>query len=287
MIRRLILLAVVLAALAGGGWMAWRQNDAQNQWVRVTEYTVTHQQIPAGMDGYKLLYITDLHNAPFAGQICRIIQGYAPDCILLGGDLVQLPDVDPETDMEQVWAILDRYADEIPTYFVSGNHETGTEYYYLIYQALKDHGAVSLEDKANRLWKGDSWVRIVGLGDPGPDVLDQEDRQRMRQTLQDLLAEDEEAYTILLCHRSNAYAFLQDLPADLMLSGHMHGGVVRLPLVGGVFGNDDERLFPRYDYGVFQESDMTLIVSGGCDKNPAKRRFWNPPEVVLVTLRQG
>lgn len=196
------------------------------------------------MDGYKLLYITDLHNAPFAGQICRIIQGYAPDCILLGGDLVQLPDVDPETDMEQVWAILDRYADEIPTYFVS--RQPRDRHRVLLPDLPGPQGPRSGEPggQGQPPVEGGQLGADRGAGDPGPDVLDQEDRQRMRQTLQDLLAEDEEAYTILLCHRSNAYAFLQDLPADLMLSGHMHGGVVRLPAGGGRLWQRRRAAFP-------------------------------------------
>ena len=267
--------------------LGWQRNAERNERVVLTEYTVSDARIPAEMDGYKIFLISDLHNAPFDKQICRQIRDCRPDSVLLAGDLVQLPYDDPETDMEHVWAILDEVADVIPTYFVSGNHEAATGAYYLIYQALKDHGAVSLEDKADRLWKNGASVRIIGLQDPGADVMQPEHKQHMLDTLARLLDGETDEYTILLCHRSNAYAFLKDAPVDLMLSGHMHGGVVRLPGVGGVVGNDDEAFFPRYDYGMFQESRVTLIVSGGCDQNAEKMRFCNPPETVLITLRHA
>lgn len=270
-----------------GGMFCWRFNAEQNDQVILTEYTVSDVRIPTEMDGYKIFLISDLHNAPFAGQICRQIKDCQPDCVLLAGDLIQLPYDDPETDMKNVWALLYEVADTIPTYFVSGNHESASGNYYLIYQALKDHGVVSLEDKSNRLWKNDESIRIVGLQDPGGDVMESEDKQQMLSTLEQLMDGDTEEYTILLCHRSNAYAFLKDTPVDLMLSGHMHGGVVRLPILGGVFGNDDEAYFPAYDYGMFKESRVTLIVSGGCDKNLKKTRFNNPPETLIITLRHA
>lgn len=285
--KKILAFVLPLLLLATGGMFCWRCNAEQNDQVVLTEYTVSDVRIPAEMDGYKIFLISDLHNAPFAGQICRQIRDCQPDCVLLAGDLIQLPYDDPETDMENVWALLDEVADAIPTYFVGGNHESATGNYYLIYQALKDHGAVSLEDKSNRLWKNDKSIRIVGLQDPGGDVMESEDKQQMLSTLEQLLDGNTEEYTILLCHRSNAYAFLKDTPVDLMLSGHMHGGVVRLPILGGVFGNDDEAYFPAYDYGMFKESRVTLIVSGGCDKNPKKMRFNNPPETLLITLRHA
>lgn len=287
MMRKMLMGLVLLAVVAGGCLVCRGCNEEQNRRVAVTEYTVSDPRIPEAMDGYKMMVIADLHNAPYPAQICARIQEYAPDSILLAGDMVQLPYDDPDTEMENVWYLLDRVADEIPTYFVSGNHDVGTGTYYRIYQALKDHGAVSLENKADRLWKNGASVRIVGLQDPGVDVMGPEEKQEMLDTVARLTAEDADRYTILLCHRSNAYAFLKEAGVDLMLSGHMHGGVVRLPLLGGVVGNDDEPFFPRYDYGVFQESETTLIISGGCDSNPRKRRFNNPPELVLVTLRHG
>lgn len=279
------LLPVLVLSLCGMFYS--QRNTEQNEQVVVTEYTVSDSKIPEKMDGYQILLISDLHNAPFAPQICKQIRERQPDCILLAGDLIQLPYDDPQKDMENVWAVLDQVADEIPTYFVSGNHETGTGNYYRIYEALKDHGAVSLEDRARRLWKNGASIRIIGLEDPGADLIRPEDRQEMLDTLDRLLEEEAEEYTILLCHRSNAFSFLRDTPVDLVLSGHMHGGVIRLPFLGGVVGNDGEDFFPAYDYGMFQEEGTVMIVSGGCDKNPKKMRINNPPELVLVTLRHG
>lgn len=283
--KKRVVLALAVAAglfLACRGW-----NRALNRRVVVTEYTVSDPRIPEGMDGARLMVIADFHNAPYPDQVCARIWEQDPDWIVLAGDLIQLPDDNPDADLQNVFYLLDQVADVIPTYFVSGNHDAGTGTYYRICQALQDHGAVSLENKADRLWKGDASVQIIGLQDPGEEIISPAKQREMLDTAACLAAEDSDSYTILLCHRSNAYAFLKEADADLMVAGHMHGGVVRLPLLGGVIGNDDQPLFPRYDYGLFRESEMTLVVSGGCDRNPRKQRFNNPPELVLITLRHG
>ena len=97
----------------------------------------------------------------------------------------------------------------------------------------------------------------------------------------------EDLFTILLSHRANLYPDIKDTGVDLILSGHFHGGIIRLPFLGGIIGNDEEGdLLPKYEYGMIKEGDSaTMIVSGGCDKNPKKRRFFNPPEVLLITLK--
>ena len=98
------------------------------------------------------------------------------------------------------------------------------------------------------------------------------------------LYDDADCFSILACHRANLYPFFKDLNTNLMLSGHLHGGIVRLPGLGGIVGENME-LHPDYTYGEYDEGHTKMIVSRGCDYNLLKMRVFNGPEVLLVTLR--
>lgn len=280
-----IAILLVLVQLLGLGY--WQYNSQQNSRVGLTEYEVSDPKIPEGMDGFKMMVISDYHNAGYPEQICDLIWESEPDCVIFLGDMIQLPYINPQTDMAYLLYILDEVADKISTFFISGNHEVGAGNYYKLYRTMEKHGAVFMDDKQTRLWKGDSYVQLIGLKDPGVDALRERDRDRMRDTVEQLAAARPEAYKIVLCHRSTAYPTLKDTSADLVLAGHLHGGLVRLPVLGGVFGKDGDDFFPKYDAGMFKETDATMIVSRGCDKNPKKVRVNNPPELLLVTLRHA
>lgn len=280
-----IAVLLVLAQLLGLGY--WHYNDQQNNRVGLTPYEVSDPKIPEGMDGFKMMVISDYHNAGYPEQICELIWESEPDCVIFLGDMVQLPYTNPQTDMAYLLYILDEVADRISTYFISGNHETGTASYYSLYRTMEDHGAVFMDDRQTQLWKNDAYVQLIGLRDPATDPLRERDLNRMCDTVEQLAAARPDAYRIVLCHRSTAYPALKDEPVDLILAGHLHGGLVRLPVLGGVFGKDGDDFFPKYDAGMFQETDVTMIVSRGCDKNPQKVRVNNPPELLLVTLRHG
>ena len=98
---------------------------------------------------------------------------------------------------------------------------------------------------------------------------------------------DADTFSILLSHRADLYPDIKDTGVDLILSGHLHGGIVRLPFVGGLIDKDKKvSISSEYEYGVYKEDgNATMIVSGGCDKNPKKRRIFNPPEVLVITLQ--
>ena len=275
----LLIAAAALAAAAAG---IWKYNIALNKTVRLTEYTFDTDKIPYAFDGYKLIVISDIHNADFSDQIVSMINSQQPDAVLFTGDLVQLPD----DDLTNTIKILDETADLIPTYVISGNHESQNFSYYDISCELEDHGAVFIDNKSVYLWKNNEKIRLIGVMDPPVDELDENSINKMRKTVISNTEGNEEYFTIAACHRSNAYPHLKDLPADLILSGHLHGGIIRLPFIGGVIGKSEAGLFPEYDYGMYKEGHASMIVSGGCDNNPKKRRFFNPPEILLITLKK-
>lgn len=91
-------------------------------------------------------------------------------------------------------------------------------------------------------------------------------------------------YTVLLAHRPEPFAVYADLSFDLALTGHTHGGQIRLPWVGGLYGMG--KLFPEYDAGLFQQNNTTMVVSRGLGNSLFPLRYFNRPEVVVITLQK-
>lgn len=279
MLAILLALAVLITA-------AWAWNVYANKHVRLTEYSFSHQDVPASFDGYKILLLSDLHEAPFGEQILDIIRQESPDVILFCGDLVQLPG----HEFEQTRVIAQGVGDSIPMYAVSGNHESQNDAYWDIVGDLWDEGLYWLENDSVWLEKGDERIYLIGLQDCGRnDPVDEDTLEEMAWTIEEHHPGDASVFILLLNHRANLYPFLKDTGVDLILSGHLHGGLVRLPFVKGVFGreNGETVLFPDYTYGLYDEGEAAMIVTGGCDRNPEKPRVFNQPEVVLITLKRA
>ncbi len=254
-------------------------NARMNEKVYLRAYTVHSEKVPKGFDGYKIFVISDLHDAPFHTQIIRHIENAKPDILLFLGDLVQLP----EGRAREAKKIAEAFSGEIPIYAVSGDHESQNEAYWDIYDTLHFAGVTWLTDDRVVLEKDGDSILLIGLSNSKDSTVSKEEILEKRR----IISEETEAFegfSILLNHRSDMYPDIKDAGADLILSGDSHGGIIRLPFLGGVYGNHGT--FPNYEYGIYEEEESTLIVSGGCDKNIRKMRVWNPPEVLLVTLER-
>ena len=256
-------------------------NEHLNSKVRVTRYTYTDVNVPDAFDGYKIMAISDLHEAPFSSQIIEHIRSQEPDMIVFTGDMAQLPHKSVKEALKIGKAVKD-----IPMYAVSGNHETQNESYGEIMGTLWGVNIVPMDDNSICIKRGDDRFLLIGSKDPRRDEPHDEDFEAMRDNIRYQLPR-EPIFSVLLMHRSDLYPEVKDTDVDLILSGHMHGGIIRLPLVGGLIGDEGKITLPKYDYGMFKEGNAAMIVSGGCDKNPDKKRFFNPPEVVMITLEQA
>ncbi len=271
----LILIAVTVLSING------RMNDK----VRLTEYTFSHPEIPRSFDGYRIMVISDLHNAPFSDQIIEYIRNEEPDLVVFTGDMVQLP----YYNVEEASKITKAARSSAVLYAISGNHESQNECYEDIMGRLWGDGAPPLENDSVEIEKDGESILLVGARDPKSDVLSQEQIDKVKEEISEEIT-DPSVFTVVLNHRADLYPEIKDCGGDLILAGHLHGGIIRLPFVGGVIGQDTgeagkNTFFPKYDYGYFKEGDgAAMIVSGGCDQNPDKARFFNPPEVVLVKL---
>lgn len=270
-----LLLAAVLLCTA-----ALAINETLNNSVKLKRYTFEHTEVPKSFDGYKIFVISDLHNAPFTEKISEYIELTAPDIILMTGDMAQLPD----HSVDEAAEIALRFSKEIPIFAISGNHESQNEAYMQIYEALYWQGVRWLENEYEILKKNGEEIFLMGIRDSGENDIS----PKTGKVISDFIKEsvvDKPEFSIVMNHRADLYPYLKNSDCDLILSGHLHGGIVRLPFIGGLIGKTGEISFPDYDYGLIREDfSSAMIVSGGCDKNPKKKRYFNPPEVLLITL---
>ena len=276
-----ITLLIFILSIVLGCVCLYYYNESINKTVGLTTYDFYHEEIPASFDGYKIFMVSDLHNAPFSGEINEHIRNTKPDIIAFTGDMVQLP----SDDLTEFLKIVKEFRDDIPCYFVSGNHEKQNKSYWDITCKLWDEGVIVLEDDSVEIKKNKDSFLLVGAQDPEFDTLEENHYDKIREEINEEFP-DGPCFSVLLAHRADLYPEIKDTRADLILSGHLHGGIIRLPFVGGLIGREGTIEYPEYEYGLIKEgSSASMIVSSGCDQNPKKKRVFNPPEVVLITLK--
>ena len=247
----------------------------QNKHLVITTYTYESEKLGADLDGYRIVQISDLHNAEFGKEnkkLLETIRSCSPDIIIITGDLVD----SNHTNVERAVAFVKEAVKIAPVYYVTGNHE-----YWLdpseneqMMQGILAAGAYDLDDEAVRIEKGDSSFLLVGL----------DDQHLSDETLKNLLQEQKNELSIVLAHEPQYLQNYANAEADLVLTGHAHGGQIRLPFVGGIVA-PDQGFLPEYTSGQYNSADTEMIVSRGLGTSIIPVRLFNYPEVVCVELR--
>ena len=171
-----------------------------------------------------------------------------------------------------------------PVYYVSGNHEAilPDEDYQALTDGLRGLGVCVLEDESAELTRDGQSIRLIGLTDIGfhPGTLE-EKKDALRTALSALLPEDE--FSVTLAHRPELMDVYTECGAPLVLSGHAHGGQIRLPGIGGLIA-PGQGLFPKYTDGKYEESGTTMVVSRGIGNSVLPLRVNDRPQIVVVQL---
>lgn len=240
----------------------------------LTEYEVRFPRLPQGFDGFAIALISDLHGQ-VAASLPALLRKSQPDFIAITGDLVDAR----RQELEAALAFVQRAAAMAPCCYVPGNHESRLPQYASLASRLQESGVTLLEDRGISLSRGGGAIRLLGLRDPAfPGGM-----ERVGRVLD--TADTREGFHLLLSHRPELFPSYAQHGFDLILSGHAHGGQVRLPVVGGLFA-PGQGFFPQWDGGVYTKSGSTLVVSRGLGNSAAPLRICNPPELVKVVLRR-
>ena len=246
--------------------------------LEVSSYELSSEKLPESFDGFRIVQLSDLHGAEFGSDGTELVEKVAalePDIIALTGDFVT-----DEGDLEAVRKLAGRLVKICPVYFVSGNHEFGSGLAAQVRSIMENAGVRYLSNEYLTISRGEDSILLGGVEDPlaYADMLTPEELARKMNEV------SPSAFKILLGHRNYWMTEYPELPVDLVFCGHAHGGLVRIPGVGGLIGTD-RHLFPDFAEGQFYNGSYTMIVSRGLGNSVPIPRIFNRPEIVCVTLK--
>lgn len=239
-------------------------------------YTVVSPKLTAEV---RLAVVTDFHSSDNADDVVAMTASCAPDAVLLVGDLFD--DDTQNRPTERTLSLMRQLSALYPCYYVSGNHEAWTGEMDALYQQTEEAGVTVLRMSSGVLTVRGQRIALCGIPDPYEMVFSgaPDTEEQLRQALEDVDSAD---FTVLLAHRPELLAKYAQFPLDLVVSGHAHGGQVRIPgLLNGLYA-PNQGWFPKLAGGAYTQDGTTLIVSRGLAVRTRLPRIFNRPEVVLV-----
>ncbi len=244
--------------------------------IETEDWTVESSRIPAAFDGLRITLLADFHGAELGENNCRLLSAVArsqPDLIAISGDLVHR-----DSDLAMLPPLLSGLTAIAPTYFVTGNHEwTLTDPEEMLRQ-VEELGVTVLRNDYRVLERDGQQLVIAGVDDPNAYA----DMERPAQLVSRIRKETSgDPYLVMLAHRNDMLTQWAPTKTDLVLAGHGHGGVIRLPFVGGLF-SVNRTFFPDNAEGLFGKDRTTVAVTRGV----GGVRLWNRPHIPTIVLKK-
>ncbi|MCR5157418.1 MAG: metallophosphoesterase [Butyrivibrio sp.] len=284
---RLVITVLIIAALVLVTW-----HDIHN--FKVYNYEVKTDKIKGDMT---FVLLADLHGytyGPRNERLIKAIDDIKPDAILCAGDMMNATKEKGVVHIEEGEHVLKELASRYPVFCGNGNHEKKLKKYnrefgnlYERYrEGLKRAGVVYLENES-ALFPGKN-IRVSGLELELEYFRKFVKRQMEPELLNDKLGEtkdkDRDVFQILIAHNPQYFKEYANWGADLTVSGHVHGGIIRLPFLGGVI-SPAMALFPKYDGGKYQHDGKTMILSRGLGTHTINVRMFNPAEISVIKIK--
>ena len=239
--------------------------------IKVTYYTFKSSKLPSSFNDFKIVQISDLHCSVFGHNQEELISQIAnldPDIIILTGDMIDKNSI----DISSIDYLIREISSLAPIYSVDGNHDISNKRMYDRLELLYNkYGVIDLNRNTTNITIGDETIYLHG---------ENESFQYNEPTFR---YPDPSNFNILLYHYGNYFDKIQKYKYDLAFTGLTHGGVICLPLIGGIISNDGS-LFPKYDYGLYTKGSTTMILSRGLGETDFPR-FFNRPEIVCTILK--
>ncbi|MDD2587002.1 MAG: metallophosphoesterase [Syntrophomonadaceae bacterium] len=249
----------------------------------IKKYTINTSKLDAA-ESVRIVLITDLHNHVYGKnqtKLVSLIKEQNPDIIALAGDIA-----DDHVPIAGTELLLDGIKGLAPIYYVSGNHEFWSNDINRIKNTIRKYGVTILENSYEQISINNSSIIIGGVDDPDITKYEKPDLDwegEFYNAFSEL--ENRSEFKILLAHRAELVEIYKKTYFDLVLSGHAHGGQVRIPfLLNGLYA-PNQGWFPKYAGGIYKHESLTHIVSRGVSYNPRLPRIFNPPEVVIIEVK--
>lgn len=253
--------------------------------MKTSVYKVHSHKLPHSFEGFRILQISDLHNCAYSKDNHRLlecIRKAQPDIIAITGDMIDSRKTKPEVAL----SLAKELVKVAPCYYVTGNHEARLkEKAETFINGLQNTGVVFLDNKSEEITRNGEKILLLGVEDPFHHWSREEYRKNdiMEENLRKITREDEKSFRILLSHRPELFECYANFNIDLALTGHAHGGQIRLPFAGGLFA-PCQGFFPKLTNGLHKKENTALIVSRGLGNSSFPLRLFNSPEIVIIDL---
>lgn len=279
----------------------------QSNWLQVTRYTVFSTTLPKNFDHFTILQLSDLHSKSFGNNNQKLIQKIDelnPDIIVTTGDMKNSINDNGDVFIH----LLEQLRPKYPIYYVSGNHEqisqiksseSSSDAHKQYIEKIKGLGITVLDDQSATVTIDNDSIHLYGLVLPlryykaqnTPSYTGEKPFSKtfIENTIGPL---DRKNYNILLTHNPLYFKDYAEWGANLTLAGHIHGGVIRIPFVGGML-SPERSFFPEYDAGKFTMDHAEMIVNRGLGDEKISLgfaevklpRIFNRPELTFIELR--
>ena len=267
---------IALAAICAG--IYW----GSMKWLKVSEHEVPLPRLPEALDGLRVLHLTDLHSyseTKMNVNIWTAVDDLAFDMAVITGDMILGREANELSELKAHLPGLTALAARVPTFFAAGNHD----YHSLPEMAalLESIGITVLQDQACTAAYNGTEFTVIG-------TLDAYHYQRLGgfDSLHEAMAEAGDGFRLVLSHQPQVFDEIAAYAPDLMLSGHTHGGQIRLPFFPTLYA-PGQGFFPKYGDGFYRNDDTgaMLYISRGIGTTVVQLRFWNRPEITVLTLK--
>ena len=244
----------------------------------ITKFDIKNNKIDKNI---KIMFLSDLHNRNITQKLTRIINDQKPDLIIMGGDMIN-------ERLKYTHNFIDLYKslEKEKIYYTYGNHED--ELYYedkeKYNKIINKSNMIILNDKNEKLSNN---IVLYGLKSQKEDYLNFGKLCLSKKIIESKLGKfDKDKFNILIAHNPLEFDSYVKSDADLVLSGHIHGGLVRLPFLGGLL-SPDYTFFPKYYSGIYTKNNTSMIVSRGLGfSRRIPFRVFNNGEVVIINLKK-
>ncbi|ERI91998.1 Ser/Thr phosphatase family protein [Clostridiales bacterium oral taxon 876 str. F0540] len=232
----------------------------------------TKKQLPE--QGLKIVQITDYHNFKHNKRILKLINHIKPDIIVITGDLI-----DKRTkDYSNVYNFVEKLITfNKNVYYVPGNHELRSGNMDRFMKDLEKRRIKVLLNNNEGLIVRHKEINICGID------YSSSKKGNLKQTVSNI---DEDLYTILLCHKPDIIKHHKNIPCDLILCGHTHGGQIRIPVVGALIA-PDQGFKPKYNKGIYEIGENSLLyIDSGVGTTRLPIRFFNRSQISLIFIEE-
>lgn len=283
MINILITIVVVFILV-----MLWVMIYDSNRFV-VVQHSFSDRRIKKPC---RAVVLADLHNKRYGKNnelLLEAVKECKPDFILVAGDI---PTAKEGKDLDVAVSLMRELAHDYPVYYGNGNHEHRMKLYPETYGDMGERYERALQEAGvHRLVNEHTFLKENGIGIYGAEI-DKFFYKRFsvwpmeENYMESILGKPEAGqYTVLIAHNPDYFPQYAAWGADLVLSGHVHGGMVRIPFWGKGVASPNVRLFPKYDGGIFKEDKSTMLLSRGLGMHTIPIRLFNPGELLVVDFK--